>query len=253
MTEVRDADRTTDRGLTVVLLGLTAATGLIDAVCYLGMGHVLVANMTGNVVFLGFALAGAKGLSIAAFLVALGSFLFGAALGGRLAVSLRAHRRRWLVVASGAQLTLAAIAALATASGVMGPSGPARFGLIALLGTGTGIQNATMRRLAIPDLTTTVLTMTLTGLASDSSLSGGRHVLRSRRIASPLAMLAGAAVGGAVMTQVGFAATLLLLTAVLAAVTVGFARWAPAPTLATSAPYPMSRTEGTVMQNGNRA
>jgi uncharacterized membrane protein YoaK (UPF0700 family) len=230
MTEAPDAPSTPDRGLTVVLLGLTAATGLIDAICYLGMGHVLVANMTGNVVFLGFALAGAKGFSIAAFLVALGSFLFGAGLGGRLAVSLSADRRRWLVVASGAQLAFAAIAAVASATNVMGPGGPTRFGLLALLGVGTGVQNATMRRLAIPDLTTTVLTMTLTGLASDSSLAGGAHVRRSRRIASALAMLAGAAVGGAVMTNLGFTPTLLLLTAVLAAVTIGFARWAPAST-----------------------
>ena len=60
--------------LNAVLLCFTAATGMIDAVCYLGMNHVLVANMTGNIVFLGFALAGAKEFSIISFLAALGSF-----------------------------------------------------------------------------------------------------------------------------------------------------------------------------------
>jgi uncharacterized membrane protein YoaK (UPF0700 family) len=217
-----------DRGLTLVLLGLTAATGLIDAICYLAMGHVLVANMTGNVVFLGFALAGAKGFSVAAFVVALGSFLVGAGLGGRLGVSLSAHRRRWLVTASGIQLALAAVALVATATGVLGPSGTARFGVIALLGIGTGVQNATVRRLAIPDLTTTVLTMTLTGLAADSSLAGGDHARRSRRIASAAAMLAGALAGGALIVHQGFTTTLVLLTAMLAAVTVGFAWCVPA-------------------------
>ena len=43
-----------------LLLGLTVVTGLVDAFSYLLLGHVFVANMTGNVVFLGFAIAGAK-------------------------------------------------------------------------------------------------------------------------------------------------------------------------------------------------
>src|SRR5438874_6766954 len=68
-----------------LLLGLTLVTGLVDAFSYLLLGHVFVANMTGNVVFLGFALAGATGFSIAASLVALGSFVCGALLGGKAA------------------------------------------------------------------------------------------------------------------------------------------------------------------------
>ena len=47
-----------ERALPAVLVGLTAVTGLVDAVSYLALGHVFTANMTGNVVFLGFALAG---------------------------------------------------------------------------------------------------------------------------------------------------------------------------------------------------
>ncbi len=53
-----------ERALPAVLVGLTAVTGLVDAVSYLALGHVFTANMTGNVVFLGFALAGAPGLSV---------------------------------------------------------------------------------------------------------------------------------------------------------------------------------------------
>lgn len=214
---------TSDRGLTLVLLGLTAATGMIDAISYLGMGHVLVANMTGNLVFLGFALVGAKGFSIAPFAVALASFLFGAGLGGRLGVMLRGNRRRWLGAASTLQTLLAAAAAIAAVTIGVGPTGTARFGVIALLGIGTGIQNATVRRLSIPDLTTTVLTMTLTGLAADSALAGGTHPRRARRIGSVAAMLAGALAGAALMVHAGIATALILLTAVLAAVTVGLA------------------------------
>lgn len=184
--------------LQAVLLCLTTTTGIIDAVCYLGMGHVLVANMTGNIVFLGLALAGAKGFSISSFLVALCAFLVGATLGGRLGMLLDRHRRRWLTAASAIQAGLAATAALAVAVDILGPTGTTRLWVIALLGAGTGVQNATIRRLAIPDLTTSVLTMTITGLGADSTLGGGNHPRRVRRLGSIAAMLIGALVGGAV-------------------------------------------------------
>ena len=66
-----------------LLVGMTLVTGLVDAFSYLALGHVFVANMTGNVVFLAFALVGAPGFSILASLVALGSF-GGGLLGSRL-------------------------------------------------------------------------------------------------------------------------------------------------------------------------
>jgi uncharacterized membrane protein YoaK (UPF0700 family) len=209
--------------LEAVLLCLTATTGVIDAVCYLGMGHVLVANMTGNIVFLGLALAGAKGFTISSFLIAIASFLVGAAVGGRLGKVLEQHRRRWLATASTIQAVLAVVAALAVAAGVLGPTGTARLWVIALLGAGTGVQNATIRRLAIPDLTTSVLTMTITGLAADSALAGGNHPRRNRRLESVAAMLIGALVGGALMVHVGFSPTLGFLAGILVLVAVGFA------------------------------
>jgi hypothetical protein len=44
-----------------LLLSMTLVTGLVDAFSYLLLGHVFVANMTGNIVLLGFALAGDPG------------------------------------------------------------------------------------------------------------------------------------------------------------------------------------------------
>src|SRR5258708_37580804 len=82
--------------LTFVLLGLTAVTGVIDATSYLGLGHVFTANMTGNVALLGFAIASAQGLSVVRSGTALGAFLVGAVLGGRLGSAIRAGpRSRW--------------------------------------------------------------------------------------------------------------------------------------------------------------
>lgn len=80
--------------LAPMMVALTLVTGVVDAVSYLKLGHVFVANMTGNVVFLGFALAGASGLSTTSSLIAIGSFLLGALAGGRLALHTPDHRGR---------------------------------------------------------------------------------------------------------------------------------------------------------------
>ena len=77
-----------------LLLSMTLVTGLVDAFSYLLLGHVFVANMTGNVVILGFALVGAPGFSIAASLSALAAFSAGALAGGRLASRHSDHRGR---------------------------------------------------------------------------------------------------------------------------------------------------------------
>src|SRR5258707_15825818 len=70
--------------LPALLVGLTVLTGVVDAVSILALGRVFVANMTGNVVFVGFALAGAAGFSLAGSLAALAGFVVGARAGGRL-------------------------------------------------------------------------------------------------------------------------------------------------------------------------
>src|SRR5258708_24594208 len=89
-----------DGPLPALLLVLTGVTGLVDAVSYLKLGHVFVANMTGNVVFLGFAVADAGDFSIPASLLAIAAFMAGALLGGRNAPRPRHHRRRLLALAT---------------------------------------------------------------------------------------------------------------------------------------------------------
>src|SRR6201992_2660869 len=155
------------------LICLTPGTGLVDSFSYLLLGHVFVANMTGNVVFLGFALAGAPGFSIGASLTALAAFAAGALIGGILTARHAAHRGRLFSVAVAVQaLFLAAGAVLASISG--NPVGDGyRYALIVVLGLAMGLQNAAARKLAVPDLTTTVLTLTITGGAADSRMGGG--------------------------------------------------------------------------------
>src|ERR1039458_1915704 len=96
--------------LAPMLLALTFLTGVVDATSYLKLGHVFVANMTGNVVFLGFALAGAHGLSITASLLALAAFLAGALAGGWLGAHNASHRGRLLRAANATQVSLMVIA-----------------------------------------------------------------------------------------------------------------------------------------------
>src|SRR5271163_4315033 len=91
-----------------LLVAMTMVTGLVDAFSYLLLGHVFVANMTGNVVFLGFAVAGASGFSIAASLVALVSFGLGSVVGGRIVQRFGRHRGHHLAVATGVQSVLLA-------------------------------------------------------------------------------------------------------------------------------------------------
>src|SRR5256885_3548987 len=110
------------------LLVQTAATGLIDAVSYLALGHVFTANMTGNVVFLAFAIAGAPGLSIPRSAVSLGAFLAGAVAGGRLAAPLRGGpQHRWGATAfcAGSPLQLCAAPSAAVGRG-SAPDCPSR-------------------------------------------------------------------------------------------------------------------------------
>src|SRR5258706_3594555 len=74
---------TTEKVIPYALLGMTAVTGLVDAVSFLSLGRVFTANMTGNIVLLAFATAHISGLSVARSLTALLAFLVGAILGGR--------------------------------------------------------------------------------------------------------------------------------------------------------------------------
>jgi uncharacterized membrane protein YoaK (UPF0700 family) len=198
------------------LILLTMVTGVVDAVSYIALGHVFVANMTGNVVFLGFALAGAPGLSAPASIAALGAFLLGAIAGGRIASRYSTHRGRQLRTAM-AIAVLAALLAVIVAALVGQPvSGGARYALIVPLGIAMGIQNATARRLAVPDLTTTVLTLTLTGVAADSRLAGGPGGHPARRLISVGAMFAGALLGAVLVIEVNLVLPLSIAVVLLA-------------------------------------
>src|SRR5882757_7984287 len=177
------------------LLVLTFTTGLVDAVSYLGLGRVFTANMTGNIVLLGFGIAGSGGLPVVAPLVSLGSFLLGAAGGGVLANRLGDRHPEHIARALAIEVSLIGVAAVLAAAVDVRPNDVSGDIVIALLAFAMGVRNATVRRIGVPDLTTTVLTMTLTGLAAESPVAGGSGKGTVRRVAAVLAMFTGALAG----------------------------------------------------------
>jgi uncharacterized membrane protein YoaK (UPF0700 family) len=197
-----------------LLVLLTVVTGLVDAVSYLALGHVFVANMTGNVVFLGFAAVDAEDFSAPASLTAIAAFLSGALAGGRLGSRHGAHRGR-LFAATLLIETLLVALALALVLAAVASAPLERYLVIAALSLAMGLQNATARRLAVPDLTTTVLTLTLTGFAADSSIAGGGNPRPGRRMIATAAMFAGAAVGALLLLRVSTGAVLALVLVLL--------------------------------------
>jgi len=201
-----------------LLVALTAVTGLVDAFSYLVLGHVFVANMTGNVVFLAFALAGAGGFSVWASLVAIGCFALGALAAGRLGRSLAGRRELLLGVTAAIQAALVAAAVImAAVTAIPVPAG-LRYALIVALAATMGAQNATARKLAVPDLTTTVLTLTITGIAADHALAGATGAKAARRLISVLAMLLGALVGAVLVLHVHIVYPLVIALVILMAV-----------------------------------
>jgi len=209
---------TTERVVPCALLGMTAVTGLVDAVSFLSLGRVFTANMTGNIVILAFATAHVSGLSIARSLTALWAFLVGAILGGRVMARAGANSQ----IRFTAQALLLEVAFLVAASfcgigyrGNLLEHSFQPFALIALTALAMGTRNAAVRKLAIPDLTTTVLTLTITGIGADSSLANGNNPRLARRVGAVAAMFLGGALG-AVVIHYSISAALWLATAISA-------------------------------------
>ena len=205
-----------------MLVVLTGVTGLVDAATVLALGKVFAANMTGNVVFLGFALAGVEGFDAGLFVTALIAFALGAVLAGRITL---AHAQRgsdaWLRKTSLVEaVLLATSAALCFGMAFHDPLAvPIVYAVLALTSLAMGLRNAAVRSLKVPDMSTTVLTLTVTGLASDSPLGSGGNANWGRRTASILAMLTGAAIGAFLVVAFGASIPLALAAIVTPAAT----------------------------------
>jgi uncharacterized membrane protein YoaK (UPF0700 family) len=186
---------------------ITAICGMLDAATFLGLGHVFAETMNGNIVLLAFTVGtrGVPGLTsllpgnLWPYVVALACFAAGAVIGGRL-VRREGEMGRRLGFAS--DTVLIGIAAVVVALTHPGPTGNARYLVIAILALAMGIQNILIRHWGIPDLATNVMTKTVAFLVADSTLGGGNNHHAARRGVSIVIFAVGATVG-AFLTRYG--------------------------------------------------
>ena len=206
--------------LPAVLVALTVVSGLVNAFSYLALNRVFVGNMTGNVVFIAFSLSGDREFSVPASIAALIAFLVGTVLAGQVSRRLvDPHRGKKLLVLVGIQaaLLLAAFGYAEIAADPFHGSGP--YVLIGLAGAGMGVQAGLVHRLAVPDLTTLVMTTTLTGMSVDSWVGGGPDGKVGRRLVSVLSLAVGALLGTLLTLHGRPALNLLAAVLILLAIT----------------------------------
>ncbi|MDF5757207.1 YoaK family protein [Spongiactinospora sp. TRM90649] len=200
-----------------VLIGLTFVSGMVDAATYLGIAQVFTSNMTGNLLIVGFAAAGTQPFSIIASLVSVVGFLVGAALGGQLTARVGDLRRR-LIAGMSVEFAMNALTALESV--LLPIAAPAaRYPLIATLALSMGVRNAVIRPLKIPDIVTTTMTGTLTKLGADPFIPGPDRSRLGRCAAQIAALVAGACAAGLVLRHTGLTTTLVVMAAIVAALT----------------------------------
>jgi uncharacterized membrane protein YoaK (UPF0700 family) len=206
--------------LPALLLSLTVLAGVVDAISILRLGGVFVATMTGNLVFMGLAAAGAKGFAVGTSALAVGGFVVGALIGGKVCEAAQSHRGQALRNVLAVKLWFAgAVTVIAVVTGPHFPIG-ARDAMLVLLAMSMGCQLAAIRFLKVPDLLTVVLTMTITGVLTERK-RGWRDPAMLRRGLSLVAFAVGALSGALLILNVGVSAALLFGLGILVAVTIG--------------------------------
>jgi uncharacterized membrane protein YoaK (UPF0700 family) len=205
------------RRMVALLLVVTAAIGVIDAVSILHFG-AFTAFVTGTVILLGAEMVG-EGHAGATKAIVLVAYFGGAILGGRLMRRQKAAER---LFAESLIVTVALILAAALVIAALGVEAPPfRWAAVALVAVAMGSQTSVSRHLAVPDMVLPLATLAVHGLAHDSRLAGGREEHTLRRLGIVFALLLGAAGGAALSAHSVWPG--LLLAAVLLALAAIFA------------------------------
>lgn len=217
-----------ERWTVAALLLLTFATGLADSISILALGHVFVANMTGNVIFLGFWLAPSTTIDLTAVAVALPTFICTTIVSGRLSRHFGVRTRTWITTVLATEITLLVTLAVVAGAGLLGYQGNSKLIMIGILAVTFGLQHSSARQFGIQELSTTVLTSTIVSLGLDSRLAGGTGERHRLRIGVVATMCAGAFLG-ATMSRYVIAPVFVVAAAVIATSLLIF-RWGPSAT-----------------------
>ncbi|OBH73548.1 hypothetical protein A5682_04895 [Mycobacterium mantenii] len=204
-----------ERWTVAALLLLTFATGLADSISILALGHVFVANMTGNVIFLGFWLAPSTTVDLNAVAVALPTFVSTTIVSGRLSRHLGDRTRAWITTVLSIEIVLLIALSILAGTGVLRYQGASKLILIGMLAVTFGLQHSSARQFGIRELSTTVLTSTIVSLGLDSRLAGGTGERERLRVGVVATMCAGAFFG-ATMSRYVIAPVFVVTAAVIA-------------------------------------
>jgi uncharacterized membrane protein YoaK (UPF0700 family) len=202
---------------------IAAVSGLADAACFLGLGHVFAEMMTGNLLFCIFLGTGNHIFWHGGYLLALGMFALGAVTGGRILRSARGHTRlgyalEWifLALAVALSMTLPLESVPLTAMFVLAP-----------LAFAFGLQNALVRKHGVPDLATNVMTLTFAAYVAETRIGGGQNDQWRRRVGSIGLFMAGATLGAVLTKMAGPWAALLAGLIVFTVALTGLTRHKP--------------------------
>lgn len=215
------------------MLLLTFATGLADSISILALGHVFVANMTGNVIFLGFWLAPNTTIDLTAVAVALPTFICTTIVSGRLSRHFGPRTRSWITTVLATEIVLLVALAILAGARVLRYQGNSKLIMIGMLAVTFGLQHSSARQFGIQELSTTVLTSTIVSLGLDSHLAGGTGERQRLRIGVVATMCAGAFFGATMSRYV--IAPVFVVTAAVIAVSLLIFRWGPSATKNTAA------------------
>lgn len=222
-----------ERWTVAALLLLTFATGLADSISILALGHVFVANMTGNVIFLGFWLAPRTTIDLTAVAVALPTFICTTIVSGRLSRHFGLRTRAWITTVLTTEIVLLMALAVLAGTGVLRYQADSTLIMIGLLAVTFGLQHSSARQFGIQELSTTVLTSTIVSFGLDSRLAGGTGERQRLRIGVVATMCAGAFFGATMSRYV--IAPVFVVTAAVIATSLLIFRFGP-PAAKTAAP-----------------
>lgn len=188
-----------DGPLPGLLLALTVLAGIVDATSILALGDVFVATMTGNVVFIGLAIAGVQRFALGTIAIAFGGFAVGSLLGVRAYRAAGPHRGAALRNVMGVKCVLAGCVSIAVIASGGDFSAGVRDLVVALISISMGAQLAAIRNLKIVDLPTVAVTLTMSGLITERA--SATNAIALRRLGAVLAFFTGALVGACSSTS----------------------------------------------------
>lgn len=199
---------------------LTMVTGVADAIGFLALGGAFSSVMTGNMVLLGLSLSGGDWELARHVGLAILSFMIGVATGTWISGKSSSNDSVWpprVSAALGVEAALLLTFLIVWEVTLGDRNMLIEQLLLGLAALSLGIQSSAVQRFGVPGLSSTYLTGTLTKLVA--TFAGGKPFREQLPgLVILLALIAGAAVGGVVVTTLPWLAPVLMLVPLMAVI-----------------------------------